>query len=395
MVGALLLAAFAGTLALSDRTEFRLRDPGLVPGTGALDLETDPGIKLTLASRTATYLFEYTPQLAAWDMAVEGIHPAYLNNGRVRADWQSHLVRITLRENASYGSRNYGSLVLAPTADGQPPRVDVIPVARTFLYEASTTALDSMISLSRWTIGTSIAYQLGGGATEVARQTLPLQSGPVASLRVDHALTRTDHLITNFSGLDASFSNGVESALVDIDETWRRDWSRLTSSQVRAGFAFVRTRTGAYGSNESEPEPILAAQVSQKVLTRGQLGQITLSSQLEPYVNPLIGLVDERVGAALLGRYTHGRLQISGQISVAESVPPSRATGVRLFYSDVTASYRVSRAVLLELGSRALWQEPTQPQGTAPGGQAALLPVAVMQEVGFLAMTVQANPIRF
>src|SRR5580700_1154210 len=154
------MAALAGTLEVTDRTEFRLRYPSIVPGVAALDLETDPDVRLTLGSRTTTMLLEYVPQLAGWDMNLVGLQPSYLNRGTARGEWHGRRVRLSLSETASYGTQSFASLALTPGPEGAPARVDVFPAANTFLYESSLSTLEVRWTPTRWRISASAGFQL-------------------------------------------------------------------------------------------------------------------------------------------------------------------------------------------------------------------------------------------
>ncbi len=407
----LTFAALAGTLEVSDRTEFRLRYPGLVSGAGSLDLETDPDVQLTLASRRTVLLLEYNPQLVSWDMNFVGLEPVYLNRGTARAGWHDEHLRLSLNETASYGVQNYASLVLPAGTAGSPPPVALFPPATTFLYEGSVTTLEAKWTSRRWTLEGAAAYQLAGGATSTAREILPLQSGPLATLEGDYSMTRLDHLITaaaaSYAALEFAPSStfspaGVQVGLVEVDEAWRHGWSRTLSSLLRGGASEAATQgVSDTGIPESPPahfetDPVAEASLRYDLSSRSSTGDVTLACKLAPTINPFIGLVDERIGGVLAGHYQQGVVGLRFQAAFSESVPPSRLTGVRLYYSEVAATYRLSRAVSIEIGSRTLWQEPSASAAAlalAPAN--AVLPVPVVQEVGFIALTLKADPIRF
>jgi hypothetical protein len=411
VAGWLTMAALAGTLEVSDRSEFRLRLPGLVSGRPSLDLETDPDAKLTLASSRTALLVEYNPQLVSWDMNIVGLHPVYLNRGNGRAEWHDEHLRLSLNETASYGSQNFGSLVLPAGTAGSPPPVGVFPPTTTFLYESSVTTLEAKWTSRRWTLDASAAYQLAGGVTAADRGILPFQSGPRATLEGDYSVTRLDHLITAATASHATFAfapnsafstAGVESGLVEIDEAWRHRWSRTTSTLLRGGASEAATQgVSDTGIPESPPahfetDPVAEASLRYDVASRNSTGDITLGCSLAPTINPLIGLVDERIGGVLAGHYHRGLVSLRVQAAFSESVPPSRLTGVRLFYSEVAATYRLSQAVSIEIGSRTLWQEPSASAAElalAPAN--AVVPIPVVQEVGFVALILKADPIRF
>jgi hypothetical protein len=403
--GLLTAAALVGTLDVSERTEFRLRYPGLNPEGAAMDLEADPDIRLTLASRSTSLLLEYTPQLAAWDLNETGIQPDYLNRGIARLEWKGRRLRLSLSEAASYGVQSYGSLASTQPVDGSPARVDVFPSIGTFLYESSTSTLEAKWTSGRWLLTGSGGYQLSGGADAVARETLPFQSGPFLVLAENYSVTRRDRAITTASGIDATFSSGVDDALVQLDEGWRHQWSRETFSLLRGGIAEGATR-GLSASDALEgpgapyrfaTEPVAMATLQRDFVGRVNTGEVNVTASLGPTINPIGAFLDERVGVSTAGHYERGRVGLRGQITLSESVPTSELTGVRIFYTEIASSYRVSRAVTLEIGARSLWQAPTASAAVlaeAPRDD-LYVPVTVFQEVIFAAVVLQASTIHF
>lgn len=404
IAGWLTLAALAGTLEVSDRSELRLRYPGVQPGAASIDVETDPDALLTLASHTSTLRIEYAPQLVAWDLNIVGLQPSYLNRGTARGEWRARHLTLSLSETAAYGAQSFASLALAPGPEGAPSRVDVFPTPGTFLYEASLTTLDARWNLPRWTLTASVAYQLAGGVTPRDRETLPFQSGPLGTLAGDYSLSRVDHLLTSASGSYASFSTGVDGAIVQVDEAWRHGWSRLTSTLARLGVAEAGTRGISPSDTPEVPPgplqldtyPVAEGLIEHDVSGRRDAGDILLDAKLGPTLNPLIGLVDERIQGTLAGHYLRGRVGLRAQVTLSESVPPAQLEAVRIFYQETAASYQLSQAVSVEVGTRTLWQEPTASAAVlehAPPN-ALYVPVPVVQEVVFLGLTLRADPVK-
>jgi hypothetical protein len=443
-LGALVLAALAGTIDVSDRSEFRLRLPGLsvtgavVPGEGSLDLETDPDLRLTLSSRTTTYVLEYAPQIVAFDMNL-GLQSTFMNTGTARAEWRGRRLRFSLAETATYGLRNFASLTVpsgTSTQTGTSPGgmsqggmspggtsgVGAVPASTTstIWYESSNTLASAGLSLRLWTLAATGGYQLSGGATPAARAAIPSQSGPLANASADYALARTDHL-TTFATASASTTTilstllapsassktvqapsgfvNIDTALAEVDEAWQHAWSRATTTLLRAGASGGQTN-GPYSTAGLDVDPVGEARVTQAFRGRNQIANVTLDASVRPTINPLLGNIDERVQASVIADYLYGRVELAAQVTASESVPPSSPLGLRIFYTQVVSSFRLSRAILLELGSRAFWQVPTGTPNAlpAPAGQVTAPPLvlaAFKQEVGFVALTVRLDPVRF
>ena len=117
LTGLWLAAAMSGVLDLSDR----MRDPGDVPSTVAMDLETAGDARLTLASRRGRVSISYLPRLTLWDMNVDLSPPVLLQGGDVYAEWHNRFEQWWVDQNASYGGTNLSALSYATTPTGTAP----------------------------------------------------------------------------------------------------------------------------------------------------------------------------------------------------------------------------------------------------------------------------------
>ncbi len=408
-------------------------------GAGSLDLETDPDVTLTLSSPTTRYLLEYSPQVAAWDLNL-GVQPAFLNVGTARAEWHGRHLRLSMGETASYGLRSFASLTPAtgtgtgtqigmPSTGAPPPpmqtTVTALPVTTTtILYESSTTVANAALTLRQWTLAASGGYELAGGATSAAQESVPVQRGPIGNASADCALTHTDHLTTTGTASApttittnplpppqmvgsvspatpaAPGSIRVDAVLAAIDEAWHHDWSRTTFTVLRGGVSAGESN-GALSPGGVQTSPVADATIVHTFRSYRQTGDIALDVGLQPTVNPILGYIDRRAQLSVAAHYTHGRVALRGQATISESLPPSNPGGARIFYTEVVSSYNLSREVALELGSRSFWQVPTAaiPTLVAPSaGQASTPPVvlaAFQQELAFVALTVRLDRLRF
>src|SRR5690242_6454774 len=99
MLSLLLVAAdLAGTLAVSDRTEVRVRAPGTTPAPASLDVETAPDVRVTLAWTRWRSVLAYTPLLTLWDASTPARRPTWLNAGEARLEWHGARAQIALSE---------------------------------------------------------------------------------------------------------------------------------------------------------------------------------------------------------------------------------------------------------------------------------------------------------
>jgi hypothetical protein len=186
-------ADVAASVALSDRTEARVRQPGDIPTEPSFDISTVPDARLTLAWPQVGFTLKYDPRLTFWDVAQSGARPTWLNEGSAHFDWHaSPLVTLSLDEEASYGATSFAGLVFSPVPEGTLPRVDVIPSSQILVLESSTTTLGSHVTLRRWEFRSEVGYQLSGGADEAARAILPMQRGPLADAVVTYAASHVE-----------------------------------------------------------------------------------------------------------------------------------------------------------------------------------------------------------
>jgi hypothetical protein len=393
MIALALAAAMAGEFTLSDRSEVRLRLPGINPPGASLDLETAPEARLVLGSRRVECGLAYTPRLTLWDVNVVGVDPAVLHGGEARAGWHDRRIRLTLDETASYGQMNFAALTPTSGPQGAPQRVDVIPTARVLNYESSTTTLTSRIALPRWVLGSAIGYQLSGGADADARAVLPLQYGPLGELTATRSLSRLDDSITTLSGSESTFSSGPELVLVEADEGWRHAWTRTTETRLTLGASEARTRASPAAPHSFETDPVAEADLRQRFLAEEDRVDAQGSVRLGPVVNRLLGIVDERIQGAVGAAWTHGRYEVRASGSAAQSVHASSATAVALVLGEVALSYRLSKYTLLDFGVRGLWQKQAETLQT-PGQPDQIVHATFLQGVAFIGITFRALEFR-
>jgi hypothetical protein len=399
-----LLAALSGSFAFSDRTEARVRDPGIDPNKASVDYETAPIGRVILSSRRTRYTLEYAPRLSFFDTNIMGVHPVFLNSGALRVEWHTKRVRLSLGENVSYGEQNFSSLVTptatptdanaagnpAPSAPPTTAGVQPIPKPDTILFASSTTILSSGISFRRWALDMSVGYQLSGGLNDKAKTLLPLQKGPFATASADYGLTKFDRLATTVAASELEFSNGPESIVVEANEAWRRMWARYTDTRLAVGIAGVRAKTETNGEHKTNAKPVAEFSIGQRFPGRIDRGEVRLDLRMRPGVNRLSGLVDQSVGGTLSGRWQHDKLTLRISGGASQSVPTSSPSAFRSILGDIGAGYQVSKALLVEVGARGSSQH--QFQQTA--ANAAPVP-DLLTGVVYVAVTIQAPAMRF
>ena len=406
------LADIAASVALSDRTETRLRQPGDIPTEPSLDVSTVPEARLALAWPQVACTLKYDPRLTFWDIDQVGGRPTWVDAGAGHLDWHpSPEVTLSLDQDASYGAMSFAGLVFNPVPEGTLPRVDVIPSSQILLFESSTTTLGSHITLRRWDFRSDVGYQLSGGADDVARAILPQQRGPLADAVLTYATSHVDHVATTLSASKTTFSSGPEIALAEADEGWEHAWSAFTKTTVTLGLSGDRDQGAPFVPVVRGTDPVAEVVLEQRVLSREDRVTFRAGARLGPVVNRLLGIVDERVQGTLVSNWTHGPFTVNALGAAQQSVPTDGPNATTLYTGELSVSYTVSYGVtsasssgssnsavedvIFDMGVRGLWQRAAQP--LAPDLTAGATDVAeasIGQGLLFVGVTFHAPTIR-
>jgi hypothetical protein len=392
MFAALPMAAdLAATLTLSDRTETRLRDPGDTPTAPSVDLATMPEARLALASPRFGFTLAYTPRLTLWDVNDVGLRPLWLDAGSARLESRYGRTTLSLAQEASYGSMSFADLTFAPGPEGAPPRVDVVPSSQIIQFESTSTTLGSRTETARWNLGSSIGYQLSGGADSASRLVIPLQKGPVAEATATFAGSPVDGFETTLNGSETTFSSGPEIILGEVDEGWKRRWSSVTETDLTLGMSEARVRPSPLAQSVEETNPVAEVILEHRMLTDEDRVSLRIGSRLGPVVNRLFGIVDERIQGTLASKWTHGPFATNAFASAQQSVPTEGPYATELLAGEVSLSYAATEAVAFDMGVRGLWQRAPQVFGpsAAPGPT-----TTVVQGIVFVGVTLRAPTMR-
>jgi hypothetical protein len=390
-----LAADIASSIALSDRTEIRLRQPGDSPPGASFDMATTPDARLVLRSPRMDLTLDYGPRLTFWDVNDIGLKPTWLNIGSLRARWHTDNTSLALTENASYGASNFSGLAIPLGPDGTTvPRVDVVPPAQVIEYESSSTTLDARASGRRWDFRSTAGYQLSGGADDAARTLIPLQRGPFAEADVTLWETPVDHFTTTATGEDTTFSSGPAIVLVEADEGWKHLWSATTDTTATLGASAARVQASPSSATYPMNNPVAELALDQRILTADDRVTLKIAARLGPVINRLLGVVDERVQGTVLSKWTHGPFVVSALANVQQSVFTDTAYSTELFVGELTVSYVASDIVTLDGGVRGVWQQGNQPVGlVATPSTTDIAEINVAQGTVFLGATFRAPTI--
>jgi hypothetical protein len=396
MLAALPLAAdVAATIALSDRTETRLRQPGDASTGPSLDVATAPEARMTLVLPRIGCALTYAPRLSFWDVNDVGLQPTWFHAGSVHLDWRTNETSLSLDQAASYGAMSFAGLTVAPGPEGTPPRVDVIPPSQIIHVESSSTTVGSRTVIRRWELRSAVGYQLSGGATDVARTILPLQRGPLADAALTYATSPVDHVATTVSGTKATFSSGPEIALVEADEGYKHRWSAVTETNLTFGVSQARVQASPLIGVTGETHPVAEATLDHGISTGVDRVTLHVGARLGPVVNRLLGVVDERVQGTVLSKWTHGPFVVNAFGSAQRSVPYEGPNATALLTGELGLSYTAVAAVVFDVGVRGVWQRANQAlTSTSTPGGTDVVEASIAQGTVFVGVTFRAPIIR-
>ncbi len=373
----------AGTLALSDRSEVRVRMPGTNDKTASLDLENRPEARVTLATRETEYAFGYRPTGTLWDIGARDFRGTLLHEGSARVTWRLPHARLSLEETGRYGSIDFSSAAITPGPNGQLPRIDAIPAPEVVRLGSSRTTAASHLTLERWVLDSSVGYQLSGGATPEARAVLPFQKGPFGRFQGEYTITRRNFAATTLTASETRFSSGPEAVLTQLDERWRHLMSHVTTSELTLGASLARVRASPVSTYRIETHPVAQGALEHRMAAG--TGRLFLRAEagVAPIVNQLVGSVEERLQGTLIVRHTYKRFTTGGFVSASESIPATRSDSTRLLAGELGTTYTPRGVVAFDAGVRGFWQHE---ETTG---------IDFFQGTLFVGITLRADPIHF
>ncbi len=405
-----LSVAADGVFTLSDRTEVRARAPDPITNALALDVDTLMDARAVWKTPHATYTVADLPRFTLLDYNGAAIQAALLDSLYLQAEWRWHRVKLRVTESATYGQLSFESLPVlstlgtptpTPTPTGQPVPIQTAPQvpSQSILYASSDTSVGSTLDLRPWTLIPRAGYLLTGGVNAAAEQILPLGKGPYIEALADDKLDAHNHLQTFMSASETSFSSGTEDLLVELDERWRHDWSRKTQTMLAAGWYAARTRVASDAPDVFASNPVAEAEFDHTFFRGVNTADMRLDVRLAPFINRLTGLVDEQIRGTVEAGWAHRKFKLRAFASAAESTAQGTATASRLGLAEIDAAYKLSEALTIDGGFRALYQEQNSlgapPATTGTAGAATdtnptIIESSLSQGVFFVAVTFRA-----
>lgn len=412
IAAALVLAAYAGTVEVADRTEIRARVTQDLPL--AFDAVTIPSARVAITDRRWSYTAGYAPTLTLQDMQAS-LTPVVLHTGSLGVAWHDRIARVTLREEATYGKQNTTNLALASTgtvtADGRPPVIQALPQGQTFTIATSRTTLGTELRpVRRLTLAAAVGYNLAGGLDEASRAVIPQQRGPFGEASVGYAVSKVDLATGALAVARSDFTSGPCIALqaqpgaaagatpapapgaaptcAPQNETavatagWRHAFSRRVDGALGAGISGIRTRLTDQEAFVTKPYAAGSASLGYRVGLGRHLTTARLEAQLAPVVDVRTGVADDRAQATVTVASRSGDLTLTGSGGVARSFGNQFVTPGTFLTAATEAQYDVGRHATLGAGVRYFWQSQ---RGFN----------ALSSAIGFVSLTVRSSALRF
>lgn len=360
LVCALLLAEGGIVEDVSLRSEGRFGTSPVDPNQNAGTLQIDGLLGVAYTRHETLFSVAYTPQFLTTGGQGPAAPTQFLHGARVDfATGLSSTTRLRFTETAAAGESDFsplnGSLIgLAPprTVD---PRVPVLVV---LAIVQSSTALTLEQALSRqMMLATTLGYLVSGGSDRLAQRFLPLQRGPLASIRLSLIASREDTLALTASGSEVLVTDGTRTQLAGVSGSWRHILDRDLFTEF--GLGASAGHSVGQGAVPTSPFPTASASITRAVTLHEGAYALTASALVAPQIDPLTGGVYELGQASgSLGWQpgTHLRLTASG--SIGRALSGTQQMGEQLGDAQVAANFVVSNSVTLAAGVRGAWLRP-------------------------------------
>jgi hypothetical protein len=373
---AVVLADYAGTLDLSNRTEVRGRHTAnAVPDT-SLDLTDLATARLGLRDHRWNHGLGYTALLSAPDTQA-GLSPQVMQMADVSTAWHDRLVRLGLAEYVSYGFTNTSYLFggppvpIVPTTPTTGPAIPTpvgpatpAPLTQPAVLKtaSSRTVLTGAAQLSRRLTATSLLeYSTSGGVDDASRAFLPLLSGPRAEAIGTYRLTRLDGLETRVGAQRTTTTAGPCSPLLtnvppgsvcsssadtaQATEGWLRRLTRTSTATLAAGASLVHLRVRLEDPFITRAYPVVRASFVHDRLVEDVHAIVRVDAAVAPGIDLRTGTVDQRATAAVVLTLPISRVTLTGTFSGARTLYTLFAQPTTALQGAFDVEYRVDRHV--------------------------------------------------
>jgi hypothetical protein len=377
------LADYAGTLDVANRTEVRTRVTQGSQTNPGVDFSDNPSARLGLRDRSWEHTLEYSPLLLLPDVEL-GSPPLLLQTGDASTTWHNRWVQLGLSEFGAYGEENSAFLPTAPAgAPGTPITVQALPQPITLFYGYSDTSLTSRLRVARrWVASTSLDYVLQGGLTQSSRLVTPLLEGPRATATLGYTATRVDTVETRASGLvsqstaapcgatvipflppGGSTTCAARTDTAQAAEVWRHRFARRTEASIGAGAAVVHVKQRPEDRFTNIVYPVATASFEHGRTIEAQRALLRIDAQLAPIIDVLTGTADYRAQGSVNASLPIEHATLRGSLAATRSVQSRFFQPVTFASGQADIDYRFTRYLSAGGGFRAAYQEQ-QPFGS-------------------------------
>jgi hypothetical protein len=407
MLTPVVLADFADTIQLTDRTDVRARATLNVPGqttiagtspvavpacggttgiscvTPALDVANTASAIFAATDRRWLFSAVYSPSITFSDLE-HGVGPSnpplvFQTLSGVAA-WHAQFTRLSLAESVSFGHFNSSYLFQPGTPSGTsspglvPPLTTTTPGGATsatttqlvprpidVYYGSSTTTLTLGQAIGRRSaLSLGGGFFVAGGLDEQSRLVTPVAYGPRADASYSYAITRELRTITighaelsNLSATQCYTQNGdivpgftfcrPQNEYASVSEGLRDQLSRTTAVSVDAGIALTRYRTDVPKPYKENLYPEGGASLTHRLGPRG-LETLILSATVSPIPNLLTGqILYGTQGSVTLIDALNPVVTMSVDAVGAKTFPTDNPLASSLVRGDVEARFRTDR----------------------------------------------------
>jgi hypothetical protein len=235
---------------------------------------------------------------------------------------------------------------------------------------SSDTALKSSLAMTRRTsLDFLLGYQLGGGIDAESRAIVPFFTASRALTSLDYKLTQHDTISTLAQGLYTRTSSPIPPEIHlfvgKVGETWRRQWSKGTTTTFGAGVAVIPAYTL---SDSLQVRPTGLATVTHAFSAGPNHGQVQLGAVggVDVVVDRLTGIADTRAQIGANGAWAVQKWTFSSQVTHARSLT-AQPNSLALTTGEVRVSLHVTKPITLDSAVRILQQKALEPvAGTPP-----------------------------
>jgi hypothetical protein len=385
------LADYAGTVELSNRTEVRGRHvTQSLPAASTAGQPPDPSMDLadSVLARISLKNHEWDHSLGysaigSFPDTELGVHPQLFQNGDIGTTWHTRQVQLTVAEYAGYGEQNSAYLLTVPTPAQAVPIVPPagVPGAAPPLAQPTTIRLGNSRSVlgsrlvfsRRWFATTLVEYQMQGGVDAESRATLPFLYGPRGEASATYALSRVDDLETRASWQHSQTSEvpcnvalegyvpgstcAPTSDIVRGTETWQHRLSRSSSASLGGGGAYLKVHVNPDTPTFVRIYPAVVASFRHEHVVEDVRTTFRIDAQIAPSLDVRSGIADERAIGATSLALPFRDYALTGSLTVSRTISSQLIQPLTMLQGGLEVDYHLDRHVSVGTGARFAWQE--------------------------------------